>query len=206
VSVSTLTGVTALAAGLDHTLARTSSGSVYAWGANATYGALGDGTTTNRDEPVQVTALSSISVIAAGHQHSLAVSSTGVVSTWGRNEQSQLGDGTTETRLTPGAISGTGYDWKVGTPTFNVASGTYTTDKTVTVTVETAGATIYYTQDGDEPTEADPTVTSGGTVSVTTSQTLKAKAWKSGQPPSDTQAATYTLQVAQPSFSPAAGT
>ena len=62
----------------------------------------------------------------------------------------------------PTAISDTGYAWKVSTPTFNVAAGTYNTDKTVTIAIVTSGATIRYTQNGSEPTESDSTVASGG--------------------------------------------
>ncbi|MCC7180304.1 MAG: chitobiase/beta-hexosaminidase C-terminal domain-containing protein [Acidobacteria bacterium] len=41
---------------------------------------------------------------------------------------------------------------------------------------------------------------------MTQTQTLKARAWKSGMPPGNTASATYTMQVATPSVSPSAGT
>jgi alpha-tubulin suppressor-like RCC1 family protein len=205
VAVSTLTTVVALAVGADHALARKADNTVWAWGANST-GALGDGTTTARTSPVPVTTLSGITKIGTGHDHSLAVTSTGIVSTWGANGNSQLGDGTTVARSSPLAISDAGYDWRVATPTLSVASGTYTTDRTVTVSVATTGATIRYTRTGVDPTESDATVTSGSTLSVTYSQTLKVKAWKAGMPASHVTAATYTMQVAQPTLSPSGGT
>src|SRR6266508_3833645 len=53
VQASGLTGVTAIAAGWNHTLALKGDGTVWAWGYNGD-GQLGDGTTTNRSTPVQV--------------------------------------------------------------------------------------------------------------------------------------------------------
>jgi len=204
VAVSTLTSVVALAVGADHALVRKSDDTVWAWGANST-GALGDGTSTTRTSPVQVTTLSGITKIGTGHDHSLAVTSTGIVYSWGANGSSQLGDGTTTARSTPLAISDVGYDWLVATPTLSVASGTYTTDRTVTVAVATSGATIRYTRTGVDPTESDATVASGSTLSVTYSQTLKVKAWKAGMPASQVNAAVYEMKVAQPTLSPSGG-
>ena len=70
---------------------------MWAWGANF-FGKLGDGTTTDRNLPVQVTGLSNVIAIAAGDAQNLALKSDGTVWTWGGNDKGQLGDGTTTER------------------------------------------------------------------------------------------------------------
>ncbi|MEE8386168.1 MAG: chitobiase/beta-hexosaminidase C-terminal domain-containing protein, partial [Dehalococcoidia bacterium] len=77
-------------------------------------------------------------------------------------------------------------------------SGTYGFDGPVTLSCTTPGASIHYTTNGLEPTQADPAVTTGGTVPVSQSLTLQAKAWASGLEPSVTAVASYTLQVPYP--------
>jgi alpha-tubulin suppressor-like RCC1 family protein len=205
VAVVGLTGATAIAVGEHHTLARTSSGAVYAWGANGS-GRLGDGTTTLRPVPTLVSALPAVQDVATGSAHSLAVTADGTVWAWGSNSSSQLGDGTTANRFVPDTLAGASYTWRVATPSLSPGTGTYNTDRNIVVTTETTAATIRYTRNGNEPTESDPIVASGGTVTVGETQTLKVKAWKIGMLASVTTSATYTMKVAQPSFSPGFGT
>lgn len=81
----------------------------------------------------------------------------------------------------------------VDTPRLSPGSGIYPTYRTVTVTTETSGATIHYTTDGDDPTESDPTVASGSTVTVDKSMTFKVRAWKSGVPESSVARGDYEL-------------
>ena len=97
---------TAIAAGGDHSLALSSTGQVYAWGANFG-GQLGDGTTTSADVPTLVTAPpdTDFVAIAAGTAHSLALSSTGQVYAWGYNASGQLGDDTDESSSTMTAVT-----------------------------------------------------------------------------------------------------
>lgn len=90
-------------------------------------------------------------------------------------------------------------------PTFDPHGGYYEIDRAVIVTVATPGAAIHYTRDGEEPTEADPIVASGGTVLIDASQTLTARAWKSGMPPSGSHRATFEMRVAAPLLSPPGG-
>jgi alpha-tubulin suppressor-like RCC1 family protein len=204
--IPNLSNVTAIAAGAKHALARLSDGTVRAWGDNG-YGQLGDGTTTQRLVPTAVSTITDITAVAASaFSHSVAVTSDGVVWTFGYNGTGQLGDGTTAYSTTPLAISGSGYAWKVAAPSFSVAGGTYSTDRTVTVSCVTAGATIHYTVNGVDPTESDPVIASGGTVSVGQTLTLKARAWKTGAPTSNLTSATYTMVVANVAMSPGSTT
>lgn len=99
--------VTAIAAGLDHSVAII-GGSVYAWGYNY-YGQLGNGATLGSYDPVRtlqtVIGLSDVETIIAGGYHCIAVDNAGVVWTWGRNAHGQLGDGTQTSRSTAKDIS-----------------------------------------------------------------------------------------------------
>ncbi len=76
----------------------------WSWGLN-NYGQLGDGTTTNRNTPVQVSGLNTVARLAGGEYHSLALRSDGTVWACGRNDYGQLGDGTTTHRYTPVQVS-----------------------------------------------------------------------------------------------------
>jgi alpha-tubulin suppressor-like RCC1 family protein/regulation of enolase protein 1 (concanavalin A-like superfamily) len=101
-----LSGVIAIAAGADHSLALKSDGSLWTWGSND-QGQLGDSTKTQRRHPVQVTLSSELVVkaISAGRAHSIALTNTGGVLTWGDDVYGQLGDGASGgVRTTPAPV------------------------------------------------------------------------------------------------------
>ncbi|MZG88400.1 RCC1 repeat-containing protein, partial [Staphylococcus aureus] len=106
--------VIAIAGGVYHTIALKSDGTVWAWGYNG-YGQLGDGSTTNRSTPVQVSGLTDVIAIAGGYYHTIALKSDGTVWAWGHNEGGQLGDGSTTNRSTPAQRSLSGMK-SVATP------------------------------------------------------------------------------------------
>jgi filamentous hemagglutinin family protein len=102
---SLLIGVISIAAGDYYSLALLSDTTVKSWGSNFS-GELGDGTTTDRLNPVSVSNLSGVTAIAAGGPQSLARLSNGTVKGWGYNGNGELGDGTTTNRLIPVSIPG----------------------------------------------------------------------------------------------------
>lgn len=88
------TRIAEIAAGVDHVLAISRSGGVFAWGRNHR-GQVGDGTVVDRHSPVPVHKglRGSVLAVAAGNGISAALSSNGGVYLWGRNTFGQLGRG-----------------------------------------------------------------------------------------------------------------
>ena len=79
----------------------------------------------------------------------------------------------------------------VATPVFSVASGTYYEDFEVEITCATEGATIYYTNDGTDPTAES--MVYGGPIHVDADVTLKAIAMMEGYENSGIATVTYTV-------------
>ncbi|KAG3178690.1 hypothetical protein PC128_g16293 [Phytophthora cactorum] len=84
--------ITAVCAGSTHNLALSASGDVFSWG-NGVDGQLGHGIAVSEWVPRQLEFFKNlpISAISCGTSHSMAVSRTGVVYTWGRGADGQLG-------------------------------------------------------------------------------------------------------------------
>lgn len=94
-----------LAAGLSHTCALRASGAAACWGANQG-GQLGDGSRTDRSDPVAVAGDLRFTVLAAGASHTCGLTAAGQAACWGVNGNGQLGDGSREDRAAPAPIQG----------------------------------------------------------------------------------------------------
>jgi Chitobiase/beta-hexosaminidase C-terminal domain len=94
------------------------------------------------------------------------------------------------------------------TPTFSPNGGSFGPTQTVTITSATSGSTIYYTTDGSTPTTSSPSISNGGTVSISTTCTLNAIAVLADYSNSAEGSASFTINgaVTTTTFSPAAGT
>ncbi len=108
IAISGLPPIQAIAAGDQHCMALDTTGGVWVWGAN-NYGQLGRGNTATAGREIpQKVITSGISEIAAGSQFCVARSTSGLVYTWGRNHQGQLGYSVVGTplgnQLTPALI------------------------------------------------------------------------------------------------------
>ena len=72
-------------------------GTLWGWGQQAN-GQLGDGSTTERNSPVQIGSVTTWATVACGYAHILAVKADGTLWAVGHNSTGQLGDGSTTNR------------------------------------------------------------------------------------------------------------
>jgi alpha-tubulin suppressor-like RCC1 family protein len=94
-------GVTAVTVGGSATCAVTTGGAARCWGDNQ-FGQLGDGTTSDRNTPVDVNGLASgVMAIGVGWHHACALLAGGTARCWGDNQYGQLGDDTAATMSGP---------------------------------------------------------------------------------------------------------
>ena len=106
--VGVLTDIVAVSAGFMHSMALKSDGTLWVWGNNA-FGQLGSGLVgALQTSPVLVTvtggsALNRIVSMAAGHTHSVALRSDGVVFAWGDDSSEQIGNGVGSPEVCTGA-------------------------------------------------------------------------------------------------------
>ena len=114
--VSVIGGITTwsqIAGCATHNLAITSSGIAYAWGSGYN-GRLGNNATADSPSPVSVvggiTNWTTVAHCATG-SHSLATTVLGLAYAWGLNNNGQLGDNTTSSRLSPVLVVGGITSW-----------------------------------------------------------------------------------------------
>jgi hypothetical protein len=98
---------------------------------------------------------------------------------------------------------------KVKDPIFSPAAGTYQNSVQVTLSSQTTSAQIHYTLDGSTPNESSPLYTVP--ITITSSRTVKARAYLGTFLSSNVMSATYTINVVQPiavapTITPATGT
>jgi len=157
-------------------------------------------------------------VINKGSSHTYSYTLSGG-STWDKyplyfkagNYNQDDTDGTTDGALVAFyALDGPSQS-QVAAPSFSPGGGTYTSAQNVTISSATSGASIRYTTDGSTPSETAGTIYSGA-VNISSTKTLKAIAYESGDTDSSITSATYTIgtppppQVATTIFSPGNGT
>ncbi len=112
-AVRGLSGVTAIAAGGEFAMALLTNHTVDVWGSD-TYDEIADEASEETeaefvDKPVAVAGLGSVTQIAAGSTHALALTSSGTVYGWGQDSDGELGNGTFKLAVAkPTAISGLG--------------------------------------------------------------------------------------------------
>ena len=97
--------------GSNHAAAVKTDGSAWTWGTNEC-GQLGNSTVATRCSPGTLSGGGNTwCQISAGRYITAAVKTDGSAWTWGCNNCGQLGDGTTVSRSSPGAVAGVNSDW-----------------------------------------------------------------------------------------------
>jgi alpha-tubulin suppressor-like RCC1 family protein len=91
-----------VSAGLFHTAALKTDGSLWAWGGTNSFGQLGNNSSIGRCSPVRdITSSTTWCQISAGWYHTTAIKTDGTLWTWGYNGCGRLGDNTVVTRSSP---------------------------------------------------------------------------------------------------------
>ncbi|HEX7770975.1 MAG TPA: chitobiase/beta-hexosaminidase C-terminal domain-containing protein, partial [Pyrinomonadaceae bacterium] len=175
------------------------SGTLKAFGRNDN-GQLGLGSAdlSNHATPVSIPGISGAFATVTGRDSTLALIGDpvigGTIRGWGGNNLGVLGIGTNLASLNQAVVI---ENLTVARPSFSVAEGSITATQ-VQIVCGTPGSVIHYTTNGSDPTESDPVVVSGETVTVDHSLTLKARAFRSGFTTSAVKSAAYTVAALPP--------
>lgn len=100
-----------VSAGFFHTCGVTTANVAYCWGDNF-FGALGDGTKTDRPTPFPVAGGRLFRQVTSGWTHTCGVALDDLTYCWGANNVGQLGDGTLTEHLTPGRVHASGLRFR----------------------------------------------------------------------------------------------
>ena len=125
--------------------------------------------------------------------------------TWDYNSHTMIWGGSYSTMVHTGVTIVTIEPVQtVSTPTFSPPAGIYGTTQNVTISCTTPGTTIYYTADGSDPTILSNLYSTP--VSVSSSGTLKARAFHTLWDPSSISVAVYVLNISHGSGNNGGGT
>jgi alpha-tubulin suppressor-like RCC1 family protein len=172
------------------------SGNIKTFGSNDA-GQLGLGSfdSSAHSSPLQVSSLSSGLSVSANEQSSFAIVSDvteqTLVKGWG-NGSSGIINGANANVSIPSLIP---EPDSVASPIISVTSGAVSPGKSVLIVCGTPGSTVHFTTNGQDPTEADPIITSTTPLVINQSQTVKAKAWRTGFTSSAIASATYEVSA-----------
>ena len=180
--VTSLNNVQAVGQATTSDLALKTDGTVWFWG-------------NGQSTPKQVTGLAGVKNINAWSFVFAAIMSDDTLQMWGDNGYSNLGNGIVGG---DGALGPVQSLTVPATPVINPDSRLLVFQQDVVITCQTPGAIIHYTTNGADPTQSDPGISSGGSVRISKSGVLKARAFKSGLSPSRVTTATYVVLASDP--------
>lgn len=112
IEVPGLANVTAIAAGIEHTVVLKDDGTVWTWGGNE-YGQIGDGTRDDKNKPVQVS-VSNVRAISAGGQNTAVIDASDILKICGVDVNGQLGDGLSGNGLYKSRLQPVSFGFTIG--------------------------------------------------------------------------------------------
>ena len=122
VTVTGISNAIAVSTGDRHNCALLEDKSIKCWGRNLD-GELGDRTNENpRKIPVKVYGVSNAVAVDTGNRHSCALLDNQSIVCWGRNDNGQLGDGTTKSSNVPVVVSGISNAIKIGLGSYHTCA------------------------------------------------------------------------------------